>query len=69
MRHVAGGWGQVSPHEFLQAVMIASKKRFRIGAQSDPVDFMTWLLNTLHAELAGGKKGETSVIYHCFQVA
>ena len=49
--------------------MIASKKRFRIGAQSDPVDFMTWLLNTLHAELTGGKKGETSVIYYCFQVA
>ncbi|KAH0935366.1 hypothetical protein HID58_012483, partial [Brassica napus] len=33
--------GQVSPHEFLQAVMKASKKRFRIGQQSDPVEFMS----------------------------
>ncbi|KAK6914487.1 Peptidase C19, ubiquitin carboxyl-terminal hydrolase [Dillenia turbinata] len=35
--HARNFKGQVSPHEFLQAVMKASKKRFRIGAQSDPV--------------------------------
>ncbi|KAL1353355.1 hypothetical protein HN51_017315 [Arachis hypogaea] len=58
--------GQVSPHEFLQAVMKASKKRFRIGAQSDPVEFMSWLLNTLHADLKSSKKN-TSIIYDCFQ--
>nr|ADE77307.1 unknown [Picea sitchensis] len=60
--------GQVSPHEFLQAVMVASKKRFRIGAQSDPVEFMSWLLNTLHADLGGTKKSNSSIIYKCFQV-
>lgn len=59
--------GQVSPHEFLQAVMVASKKRFRIGVQSDPVEFMSWLLNTLHADLGGTKKSNSSVIYKCFQ--
>jgi len=59
--------GQVSPHEFLQAVMVASKKRFRIGAQSDPVEFMSWLLNTLHADLGGTKKSNSSIIYKCFQ--
>lgn len=59
--------GQVSPHEFLQAVMVASKKRFRIGAQSDPVEFMSWLLNTLHGDLGGTKKSNSSIIYKCFQ--
>jgi len=47
--------------------MKASKKRFRIGAQSDPVEFMSWLLNTLHADLKTSKKN-TSIIYECFQV-
>ncbi|CAN6446546.1 unnamed protein product [Victoria cruziana] len=59
--------GQVSPHEFLQAVMKASKKRFRIGVQSDPVEFMSWLLNTLHKDLGGSKKPNSSIIYKCFQ--
>ena len=57
---------QVSPHEFLQAIMKASKKRFRIGAQSDPVEFISWLLNTLHADLK--TKKNRSIIYDCFQV-
>nr|XP_016495435.1 PREDICTED: U4/U6.U5 tri-snRNP-associated protein 2-like [Nicotiana tabacum] len=64
--HARNFKGQVSPHEFLQAVMKASKKRFRIGAQSDPVEFMSWLLNTLHAELRTSKKG-SSIIHRCFQ--
>ncbi|KAI3901872.1 hypothetical protein MKW92_040769 [Papaver armeniacum] len=58
--------GQVSPHEFLQAVMEASENRFRIGAQSDPVEFMSWLLNTLHADLRSSKC-KTSIIYEYFQ--
>lgn len=57
----------MSPHEFLQAIMKASKKRFRIGQQSDPVEFMAWLLNTLHADLRTSKKNN-SIIYECFQV-
>eukprot|EP00899_Mesostigma_viride_P029106 jgi/Mesvir1/9380/Mv09831-RA.1 len=44
--------GQVSPHEFLQAVVTESKKRFLIEAQSDPVEFISWFLNALHKELA-----------------
>lgn len=64
--HARNFKGQVSPHEFLQAVMKASKKRFRIGAQSDPVEFMSWLLNTLHMELRSSKKG-SSIIHRCFQ--
>ncbi|KAG5252478.1 U4/U6.U5 tri-snRNP-associated protein [Salix suchowensis] len=64
--HARNFKGQVSPHEFLQAVMKASKKRFRIGQQSDPVEFMAWLLNTLHANLRTSKKNN-SIIYECFQ--
>ncbi|KAL0353281.1 UNVERIFIED_CONTAM: U4/U6.U5 tri-snRNP-associated protein 2 [Sesamum angustifolium] len=64
--HARNFKGQVSPHEFLQAVMKASKKRFRIGAQSDPVEFMSWLLNTLHGDLKSLKKG-SSIIHQCFQ--
>lgn len=58
----------MSPHEFLQAVMKVSKKRFRIGQQSDPVEFMAWLLNTLHADLRTSKKSN-SIIHECFQVS
>ncbi|CAB79190.1 putative protein [Arabidopsis thaliana] len=58
--------GMVSPHEFLQAVMKASKKRFRIGQQSDPVEFMSWLLNTLHMDLRTSKDA-SSIIHKCFQ--
>ncbi|WCJ28578.1 Ubiquitin C-terminal hydrolases superfamily protein [Euphorbia peplus] len=64
--HAKNFKGQVSPHEFLQAVMKVSKKRFRIGQQSDPLEFMAWLLNTLHAELKTSKKN-TSIIHECFQ--
>ncbi|PKI66404.1 hypothetical protein CRG98_013206 [Punica granatum] len=46
--------------------MKASKKRFRIGVQSDPVEFMSWLLNTLHADLRTSKK-DSSIIHQCFQ--
>ncbi|OMO63640.1 Peptidase C19, ubiquitin carboxyl-terminal hydrolase 2 [Corchorus capsularis] len=64
--HARNFKGQVSPHEFLQAVMKASKKRFRIGAQSEPVEFISWLLNTLHADLKT-KKNSGSIIHKCFQ--
>jgi len=65
--HARNFKGQVSPHEFLQAVMKASDKKFQIGVQSDPVEFMTWLLNTLHAKLKSSKKKNRSIIHDCFQ--
>ncbi|KAD5960201.1 hypothetical protein E3N88_11673 [Mikania micrantha] len=64
--HARNFKGQVSPHEFLQAVMKASKKRFRIGVQSDPVEFMSWLLNTLHSDLKSSRT-KNSIIHQCFQ--
>eukprot|EP00271_Cylindrocystis_brebissonii_P013304 TRINITY_DN33042_c0_g1_i1.p1 TRINITY_DN33042_c0_g1~~TRINITY_DN33042_c0_g1_i1.p1 ORF type:complete len:562 (-),score=128.76 TRINITY_DN33042_c0_g1_i1:329-2014(-) len=66
--------GQVSPHEFLQAVMMASRKRFQILVQSDPVEFASWLLNQLHTDLVAGQPkkkrrgaASTSIIHQCFQ--
>ena len=58
---------QVSPHEFMQAVMSASGKRFTIEKQSDPVEFFTWLLNTLHLGLTSNKRKKPSIITRCLQ--
>ncbi len=58
---------QVSPHEFMQTVMSASGKRFTIEKQSDPVEFFTWLLNTLHLGLTNSKRKKPSIITRCFQ--
>ncbi|CAL5229982.1 g13414 [Coccomyxa viridis] len=59
--------GQVSPHEFMQQVMAASSKRFTIEKKSDPVEFLSWLLNTIHSDLTGGKRKKPSIISKCFQ--
>jgi len=59
--------GQVSPHELLQAAMHESGNRFKIGVQTDPMDFLAWLLNALHTALGGTKKPGSSVIQRAFQ--
>ena len=56
----------VSPHELFQAITLTSEKKFRPGVQSDPIQFLAWLLNKLHRDLGGGKKKE-SIISKCFQ--
>lgn len=52
----------VSPHEMLQAVVLVSKKRFQITEQEDPINFLSWFLNSLHTGLNGGKKRTSSII-------
>ena len=52
----------VSPHEMLQAVVLCSKKKFQITQQEDPVNFLSWFLNSLHIGLNGGKKRSSSII-------
>jgi hypothetical protein len=44
----------------MQAVMSASGKRFIIDKQSDPLDFLSWLINSLHTDLAAGKRKRRS---------
>jgi U4/U6.U5 tri-snRNP-associated protein 2 len=51
---------QVSPHEFLQEVALASEGRFKITKQGDPIEFLGWLLNRLHRDLGGSKKKNSS---------
>jgi U4/U6.U5 tri-snRNP-associated protein 2 len=58
----------VSPHELLQQISRQSGKRFDILNQSDPVEFLSWLLNNLHLSLGGSKtKPGTSIIQKVFQ--
>lgn len=57
----------VSPHEMLQAVVKCSKKRFQITQQSDPIEFLSWILNSLHLTLNGTKSTNSSIIYKTFQ--
>ncbi|CAO3663495.1 unnamed protein product [Umbelopsis vinacea] len=59
--------GQVSPHELLQEISNASEKKFKLTQQSDPIEFMSWFLNTLHKDLGGTRKRTSSIIYKTFQ--
>ncbi|KAI8913248.1 spindle pole body protein [Gorgonomyces haynaldii] len=44
----------VSPHEFVQELSNASKKRFELGTRYDPIDLIPWLLNQMQAALGKG---------------
>lgn len=54
--------GQVSPHELLQEIVNASNKKFKLSEQSDPLEFLSWFLNTLHKDLGGIKKQNSSML-------
>ncbi len=43
--------------------MSASNKRFIIDKQSDPLEFLSWLVNTLHLDLTGGKRKRRSSLF------
>lgn len=57
----------VDPHMLMQAVSVASKKKFRVGSQAEAGEFMAWLLNQLHLGLGGSRKPGSSIIYKTFQ--
>ncbi len=54
--------GHVSPHEIMQAVMTVSNKRYLIEKQSDPVEFFSWMVNTIHEGLTNGKRKRPSPV-------
>ena len=58
----------MSPHEFMQAVMSSSNKRFTIEQQGDVLEFWAWFINTLHHDLSAGKRNKATIISKCFQV-
>ena len=55
-------------HHATQAVAHESDNRYKIGTQTDPMDFLGWLLNALHAGLGGTRKPGSSIIHKAFQV-
>ena len=60
----------VSPHEFLQAVVLCSRKRFQFTRQADAVDFLSWLLSALHTALTAhtkSRKLRSSIINSTFR--
>ena len=57
----------ISPHELVQEVTVASKRRFAIGRTSDAAEFLGWFLNRLHRDLGGTKRPGSSVIHGAFQ--
>eukprot|EP00808_Paulinella_micropora_P010538 g15362.t1 len=59
--------GHVSPHELLQSVSSTSNKQFKIGDIVDPHQFLAWFLHTLHQQLGGGKKKDSTIVNQCFQ--
>ncbi|XP_060876822.1 ubiquitin carboxyl-terminal hydrolase 39-like isoform X3 [Metopolophium dirhodum] len=56
----------VSPHEMLQAVVLWSGKKFQFTEQGDPIDFLSWFLNSLHRALNGKKSRHSSIVYKTF---
>lgn len=71
----------VDPHMLVQAVSVASNKRYHVGKQADAGEFLAWLLHQLHLGVGGedgkrkkkkkkskrpGKNGATSVIHDTF---
>ncbi|OQR94722.1 U4/U6.U5 tri-snRNP-associated protein [Achlya hypogyna] len=57
----------ISPHEIVQEISVASKKRFRIGEQKDGLEFLSWFLNELHRGIGGTKTPGSSIIHQVFQ--
>lgn len=57
----------VSPHEMIQSVVKVSQKKFKMEKQSDPVAFLSWFLNNLHASLNRDKSKRIAVVTKTFQ--
>ncbi|KAJ1806133.1 U4 U6.U5 tri-snRNP-associated protein, partial [Coemansia sp. RSA 2599] len=57
----------ISPHELVQEVLTRSKRRFGLDLPGDAFELLTWLLNTLHMDLGGSKKRNSSIVYRTFR--
>jgi len=58
----------IDPHMIIQAVSVASKKKFHIGKQAEAGEFMAWLLHHLHVGIGGSsKKPGSSIVHDIFQ--
>jgi U4/U6.U5 tri-snRNP-associated protein 2 len=58
----------VDPHLLVQAISVASKKKFRVGTQAEAGELMAWLLHQLHLGVGGKQnKPNSSIIHQIFQ--
>ncbi|CUM53342.1 uncharacterized protein AC631_00540 [Debaryomyces fabryi] len=59
--------GHISPHELLQYISGASKKKFGLAEQKSPKAFMIWLLNQLHIQLIKSTKSTSTIFSKSLQ--
>ncbi|KAJ2462933.1 U4 U6.U5 tri-snRNP-associated protein [Coemansia sp. RSA 2337] len=57
----------ISPHELHQEIVNRSKRHFKLDSSGDAFELLTWLLNTLHMDLGGSRKSDSSVVYKAFR--
>jgi U4/U6.U5 tri-snRNP-associated protein 2 len=58
----------VDPHMLVQAISVASKKKFSVGVQAEAGELLAWLLHQLHLGVGGSsKKPNSSIIHFIFQ--
>ncbi|KAJ2486677.1 U4 U6.U5 tri-snRNP-associated protein, partial [Coemansia sp. RSA 2320] len=57
----------LSPHELDQEIVNRSKRHFKLDVPGDAFELLTWLLNTLHVDLGGSRKKDSSVVYQAFR--
>jgi U4/U6.U5 tri-snRNP-associated protein 2 len=58
--------GQVSPHQFLQTVAKESHKHFSLDKASNPLDFLEWVMLSIHSILTKCSKTRQTVISQTF---
>jgi len=56
----------VDPHEMIQAISVASKKKYHPGKQAAAAEFLSWFLHQLHIGVGGSAK-KSSIIQDTFQ--
>ena len=56
----------VDPHEMIQAISVASKKKFHTGTQAAASEFLPWFLHQLHIGVGGTSK-KSSIVHDTFQ--
>lgn len=57
----------VSPHEFLQSVVLASKGRFQFTKRGNAGEFLMWFTNSLHQVIKKVMKTEDTIIKRCLE--
>lgn len=57
----------VDPHMLIQAITVASKKKFTVGQQAEAGEFMMWFLHQLHVGTGGTRKPGSSIVHKVFQ--